>query len=103
MPAVQARSQCGLPWETKKRTALELFRVLKPGAGLQIADWGYPKNNLMRCLFYSIQLLDGFKNTSDNVSGRLIELFWSANFSEVEQTQTFSTIFGTIALYKAVK
>ncbi|MCP5129936.1 MAG: methyltransferase domain-containing protein [Pseudomonadales bacterium] len=92
-----------LNWEAKERTAFELFRILKPGAELHVADWGYPKNPLMRCLFYSIQLLDGFENTGDNVAGRLPELFRSAHFSEVKQTQTFSTIFGTMALYKAVK
>tara|TARA_R110001592_G_scaffold319630_1_gene597364 strand:+ start:13438 stop:14100 length:663 start_codon:yes stop_codon:yes gene_type:complete len=92
-----------LTWENKQRTALELFRIAKPGAEVHIADWGFPDNALMRYLFLSIQLLDGFDNTKDNVSGRLVELFESANFREVVQTQTFSTIFGTMALYKAVK
>lgn len=92
-----------LTWESKQRTAQELFRVLKPGAELHVADWGYPTNALMRCLFLSVQLLDGFTNTQDNVSGKLIELFQQAGFSEVAQRQTFSTIFGTMALYSAVK
>ena len=92
-----------LTWENKQRTAHELFRVLKPGAQLHIADWGCPTNALMRGLFLSVQLLDGFKNTQDNVSGKLIELFQQADFDEVTQRQTFSTIFGTMALYSAVK
>jgi ubiquinone/menaquinone biosynthesis C-methylase UbiE len=92
-----------LTWENKQRTAQELFRVLKPGAELHVADWGYPANVLMRGLFLSIQLLDGFKNTSDNVSGRLIELFEQAGFSEVVQRQTFSTLYGTMTLYSGVK
>ena len=92
-----------LTWENKQRTAHELFRVLKPGAELHIADWGYPTNALMRGLYLSIQLLDGFKNTQDNVSGKLIELFKQAGFSKVAQRQTFSTIYGTMALYIAVK
>ena len=92
-----------LTWEKKQRTAHELFRVLKPGAELHIADWGYPTNALMRGLFLSIQLLDGFKNTQDNVLGKLIELFKQAGFSKVAQRQTFSTIYGTMALYSAVK
>ena len=92
-----------LTWEDKQRTAQELFRVLKPGAELHVADWGYPTNALMRALFLTVQLIDGFKNTGDNVSGRLIGLFREAGFAEVVQRQTFSTIYGTMALYSAVK
>lgn len=92
-----------LTWENKQRTARELFRVLKPAGQLHVADWGYPTNALMRGLFLSIQLLDGFKNTQDNVSGKLIELFKQAGFAEVAQRKTFSTIYGTMALYSAVK
>jgi len=92
-----------LSWENKERTAQELFRILKPGAELHVADWGRADNALMRGLFLFVQLLDGFKNTQDNVSGKLITLFEQAGFIEVTQRQTFSTIFGTMALYSAVK
>lgn len=90
-----------LSWENKQRTAEELYRVLKTGAELHVADWGYPANIFMRGLFLSVQFLDGYKNTQDNVSGKLIELFKEAGFSEVTQRQTFNTIFGTMALYSA--
>ena len=92
-----------LSWENKERTAQELFRVLKPGAELHVADWGRATNALMRGLFLFVQLLDGFKNTQDNVSGKLITLFEQAGFVEVTQRQTFSTVYGTMALYSAVK
>lgn len=92
-----------LDWEGKQRTARELFRVLKPGGELHVADWGRPRNVLMRGLFLSIQLLDGFRSTRDNVSGRLVELFEHAGLVEVAQQRTFSTVFGTLALYRAVK
>lgn len=92
-----------LTWENKQRTAQELFRVLKPGAELHVADWGRASNALMRVLFVFIQILDGFKNTHDNVSGKLIPLFEQAGFTQVTQRQTFSTIYGTMALYRAVK
>ncbi|MBC8291720.1 MAG: class I SAM-dependent methyltransferase [Proteobacteria bacterium] len=92
-----------LTWENKHRTARELFRILKPGAELHIADWGCPTNAVMRMLFLSIQILDGFKNTQDNVSGRLIKLFQDTGFAEVTQCETFSTIYGTMTLYSAVK
>lgn len=84
-------------------TAQEIFRVLKPGAELHIADWGRATNPFMRGLFLLIQLIDGFKNTQDNVSGKLIPLFEQAGFIEVKQRQTFNTVFGTMVLYSAVK
>jgi len=92
-----------LTCEDKQLTAKEIFRVLKPRAELHIADWGKPANVFMRALFFSIQLLDGFKTTKDNIDGKLIELFSEAGFSEVNQRKTFSTIFGTMTLYSAIK
>lgn len=92
-----------LSWVNKERTARELFRVLKPGAELHVADWGRADNVLMRGLFLFVQLLDGFENTGHNVSGKLVTLFEQAGFVDVVQRQTFSTIHGTMALYSAVK
>lgn len=92
-----------LSWADKSRTAQELFRVLKPGGELHVADWGRPANVAMRGLFLMIQCLDGFATTRDNVAGRLVGLFEDAGFVDVAQRRTFSTIFGTLALYGAVK
>lgn len=92
-----------LTWENKQRTAQELFRILKPGAELHVADWGRAGNALMRGLFLFVQILDGFKNIQDNVSGKLIDLFEHVGFVQVSQRQTFSTIYGTMALYSGVK
>ena len=92
-----------LSWADKQRTAQELFRVLKPCAELHIADWGRADNLLMRGLFLSIQLLDGFRNTQDNASGLLVNLFEEAGFTQVRQRQSFSTMYGTMALYSAIK
>ena len=92
-----------LTWENKVKTAKEIFRVLKPGGELHIADWGKAQNILMRGLFFFIQILDGFKNTQDNVTGKLIPLFKESGFIDVKQKNTFNTIFGTMSLYRAVK
>lgn len=92
-----------LSWEDKSRTAQELFRVLKPGGELHVADWGRPANFVMRGLFLMIQCLDGFETTRDNAAGRLVSLFEGAGFVDVSERRTFSTLFGTLALYRAVK
>lgn len=92
-----------LTWDNKKSTASEIYRVLKPQGELHVADWGQASNWLMRGLFIPVQLVDGFKNTQDNVSGKLVGLFEQAGFAKVEQQQSFNTIFGTMTLYSAVK
>jgi hypothetical protein len=57
----------------------------------------------MRGLFLTIQLLDGFENTGDNLAGKLIPLFEQAGFVDACQRQAFSTICGTMVLYAAVR
>ena len=85
----------------KRKTFVELARVLKPGGELHIADWGQAQNPLMRIAFYGIQLLDGFDNTVDNVNGLLPSLMQEAGFSDVSETRRFATMWGTLSLYRA--
>ncbi len=89
--------------EQKLNSLYEIFRVLKPGGELHIADWGKAKNVLMRSAFFAVQLLDGFRTTTDNVKGLLPKYISHAGFKEVAISQEFQTIFGTLALYKACK
>lgn len=92
-----------LSWDAKVRTAHEVYRVLKPGAELHVADWGRSANAVMRGLFLFVQLLDGVETTRDNVAGRLVALLQGAGFIDVSQERAYSTMFGTLALYRAVK
>ncbi|HZP12878.1 MAG TPA: class I SAM-dependent methyltransferase [Nevskiaceae bacterium] len=85
----------------KLATLTEVRRVLKERGTLHVADWGKAANPLMRAAFLGIQLLDGFPNTSDNVAGRLPDFMREAGFSRVEETRRFSTVFGTLSLYRA--
>lgn len=89
--------------EQKMNSLYEIFRVLKPGGELHIADWGKAKNGLMRSAFYLIQMLDGFKTTTDNVKGLIPAYMTQAGFMDVRETEQFQTIFGTLALYRARK
>lgn len=92
-----------LVWKNKQQVANEIFRVLKPKGTLHVLDWGPAENHLMRGLFVTVQLIDGFSNTQDNVGGKLIELFDQSGFTDVKQRQSFKTIFGTLVLYSALK
>lgn len=87
----------------KIRTLEEIFRVLRPGGELHVADWGRPHNLLMRALAFSVRLGDSFARTADNVEGRLPLLFRDAGFEEVAETARFATLFGTLSLFKARK
>ena len=87
----------------KTRAFAEIFRVLKPGGQLHVADWGKPTNFLMRLLFYPIQWLDGFANTKDNVEGQLPNIIQHSGFNDVQIDKQFSTVFGTLTLYRALK
>ena len=89
--------------DSKQRTLAQAFRVLKPGGELHVADWGRAANPLMRGAFFAIQLLDGFDNTADNVNGLLPELMQGAGFTSVAEARTFSTMWGTLSLYRATK
>ena len=92
-----------LKHEQKKRTLKEVFRVLRPGGELHVADWGKPSNALMRGAFLLVQLLDGFETTADHVTGLLPELFRAVGFEEVRETACFTTMFGTLALFRSAK
>lgn len=87
----------------KVRTVREVWRVLKPGGELHVADWGPATTPLMRGLFVVVQLLDGFTNTRDHAAGRLGMIFEEGGFGQVKMRQRFSTPLGTLALYSAAK
>lgn len=92
-----------LSLEEKKLALREVFRVIKPGGSLHIADWGKPKNWRMRAVFLLVQLLDGFKTTRDSVTGILPELMGKAGFENVQTTTDYNTPLGTLSLYRGCK
>lgn len=81
----------------------EVLRVLRPGGEFHIADWGKPTSPVMRLAFVGVQLLDGFATTTNNVRGLLPDFLGLAGFEKVETTNCFSTLLGTVSLYRARK
>jgi len=89
--------------KVKDQATLEVRRVLRPGGEFHIADWGKPTSSAMRIAFFGIQMLDGFRTTRDSVTGVLPEILSLAGFETVELTRNYSTLFGTLSLYRARK
>ena len=89
--------------EDKERTLQEVRRVLRVGGEMHVADFGKPQNALMRVAALPWQAFDGWRMTTDNVKGRLPELFRAAGFGEICETTRYMTLFGTLALYSARK
>ncbi len=85
----------------KLRTLQRVLAWLRPGGELHIADWGKAQNALMRVAFLSVQLLDGFQTTTENVRRGLVPVLRDAGFDSVAETHREMTLFGTLSLYRA--
>ena len=86
--------------ENKVRAFKEIFRILKPGGEMHIADFGKSQNAIMYLISSFLGL---FEDTSDNIHGLLPQMFREAGFEQVEETARYATMLGTISLYKTRK
>lgn len=87
-----------------KRGALKTaHRLLRPGGELFIADWAEARTVGQRLAFLTIQFIDGFETTTDNIKGQLPEFIREAGFSEAEEIGYWHTRYGPFAFYRAVK
>ena len=86
--------------ENKLRTFKEIYRVLKPDGELHALDIGKPQNIFM--LIPSL-ILRWFEEAGDNIRGLLPDMFRSAGFMHVEETERYMTIIGTLTMYRVRK
>jgi len=87
-----------LTTENKHRAFKEIYRVLRPGGELHVLDFGRPHNLYTALVSPLIRRLE---EAADNVQGRLPALLREAGFDQVDVTRRFTTIFGSLSLYRA--
>ena len=92
-----------LTTDQKIRAFAHARSLLHSGGRMYVADWGKPSNAIMRLLFHSVQILDGYSNTSDNVEGRLPTFMRDVGFSDVTETYRGGTALGTLCFYRGAK
>ena len=92
-----------VPVAEKYRIAREIFDSLKPGGSVYIADYGL-QSGIQRKLFrMTVQALDGVKNTQPNADGILPSVLTEADFTNVVEAKTISTLTGSISIFHATK
>jgi ubiquinone/menaquinone biosynthesis C-methylase UbiE len=88
--------------DAKERTAREIFRVLRPGGQLHVADFGKPADPLQAASFAVFRRFDGEEETRDNARGRLPAIFAGAGLVDARAAGApLRTVFGTLAFYSA--
>ncbi|AJA11770.1 methylase involved in ubiquinone/menaquinone biosynthesis (plasmid) [Sphingopyxis fribergensis] len=93
--------QCAI--ETKQAIADAMFRALRSGGLMFVADYGLQRSLLMRTLFRQVQLLDGFDKTEPSAKGCMPGIFVAAGFAEVTEAKVIQTPTGSISIYEGRK
>lgn len=89
-----------LKTEDKQKAIQEIFRILKPGGTLAIADFAPPHNVAMMMVTVFTQY---FEETYDNFHGRLLEFIPKAGFVNLTVDGIFWTPIGTVSIITSLK
>jgi ubiquinone/menaquinone biosynthesis C-methylase UbiE len=85
-----------------KRAALaEAARVLRPGGRLHVADWGRPRDPLMRAAAWALQRVDGAEGLREHLDGALYGVLADAGFVAVAVHDRLRTAWGSLELLSA--
>lgn len=84
--------------DEKLATLREIVRVLRPNGELHVADWGPPRNPLMRLLSLPLRVGHHAGRVQDNLTGALPSLFRQAGLEDVRDHDHMPTLFGTLVL-----
>jgi ubiquinone/menaquinone biosynthesis C-methylase UbiE len=89
-----------LPDEDKRRAAAEAFRVLRPGGEFYLLDFGKPHTLYGELVSWALRWTE---EMDENVRGLLPDRLRAAGFVEVEERKRFSTLSGSVSLYRGRK
>ena len=89
-----------LTTENKQRAMHEIYRILRSGGELHIADFSKPRGLYPQLISLVMRRLE---EAADNIRGLLPGMIRIAGFEQVEETDHYSTIVGSLSLFRAKK
>ena len=81
----------------KEATLAAIFRLLRPGGELHVADFGKPHTWFTHVAAAVVCYLDGPERVAANLEGRLPGMAAAAGFTDVVEPERWTTPFGTLA------
>lgn len=89
-----------LATDDKRRTMQEVYRTLRPGGEFYLLDLGKPRKTYEHLLSIWDRWIE---RAGDNVKGLLPVMMGEAGFELVDESDYFTTIFGSLSLYRGRK
>lgn len=86
--------------EDKQRMMVEVYRCLRYEGEFHIVDFGKPRGAYGILVSHIIKRME---RADDNINGLLPVMMHIAGFERVEELGYFTTIFGTLSLYRGNK